>query len=47
LEADDVLGELRRLSLRRELIVQSAGGVTQVSWRFKSMKELADGIAKG
>jgi Putative inner membrane protein (DUF1819) len=47
LEADDVLGELKRLSLRRELIVQSAGGVMQVSWKFKSMKELADGIAKG
>jgi hypothetical protein len=47
LEADDVLGELKRLSLRGELIVQSAGGLIQVSWKQKSMEELADGIAKG
>jgi hypothetical protein len=47
LEAQDALGELKRLSLRGELIVQSAGGVTQVSWKHKSMEELADGIAKG
>jgi bacteriophage exclusion system BrxA-like protein len=45
-EPDDVLGELKRLSLRGELIVQSAGGLTQVSWKLKSMEELADGIAK-
>ena len=47
LEADDALGELKRLSLRGELIVQSAGGITQVSWKHKSMEEVADGIAKG
>jgi hypothetical protein len=47
LEADDVLGELKRLSLRGGLIVQSAGGLIQVSWKLKSMEELADGIAKG
>ena len=47
LESDDALGELKRLSLRGELIVQSAGGLTQVSWKYKSMEELADGIAKG
>jgi hypothetical protein len=47
LEADEALGELKRLSLRGELIVQSAGGITQVSWKYKSMEELADGIAKG
>lgn len=47
LEADDVLGELKRLSLRGELIVQSAGGLIQVSWKLKSMEELADGIIKG
>ena len=47
LEADDVLGEMKRLSLRGELIVQAAGGLTQVSWKFKSMEELADGIAQG
>ena len=47
LEAEDALGELKRLSLRGELIVQSAGGITQVSWKHKSMEEVADGIAKG
>ena len=47
LEAEDVLGELKRLSLRGELIVQSAGGVTQVSWKHKSMEELANGLAYG
>jgi len=47
LEPEDALGELKRLSLRGELIVQSAGGVTQVAWKYKSMEELADGIAKG
>ena len=47
LEAEDALGELRRLSLRRELIVQSAAGVAQVSWKHKSMKDLADAIAEG
>jgi hypothetical protein len=46
LEAEDVLGELRRLSLRGELIVQSAGGVTQVSWNYKSMENLAGALAQ-
>jgi hypothetical protein len=45
LEPDDVVGELKRLSLRGALIVQSAGGLTQVSWRHKSMEELANGLA--
>lgn len=47
LEPEDVLGELKRLSLRGELIVQSAGGVTHVSWKYKAMEELADGVAQG
>lgn len=47
LEAEDALGELKRLSLRGALIVQSAAGVTQVSWKYKSMEELANGIAQG
>ena len=46
LEAEDALSELRRLSLRGELIVQSAGGITQVSWKYKSMEDLADAIAQ-
>ncbi|KSV61621.1 hypothetical protein N182_13670 [Sinorhizobium sp. GL2] len=46
LEADDVLGELKRVALRGEIIVQSAGGLTQISWKFKSMEELANGFAQ-
>jgi hypothetical protein len=46
LEAEDAVSELKRLSLRGELIVQSAGTVTQVSWKHKSMEELADALAK-
>lgn len=47
LEPGDVVGELKRLSLRGALIVQSAGGLTHVSWRHKSMEELAHGFAHG
>jgi hypothetical protein len=47
LESDDVLAELRRLSLRRELILQSAAGVMHVAWKHKSMEELADAFAQG
>lgn len=47
LEADDALGELKRLSLRGELIVQSAGGMTHISWKYKSMEELTDGLTQG
>jgi hypothetical protein len=47
LEAEDALGELKRLSLRGELIVQSAGGVTQVSWKHKSLEELTDALTQG
>jgi hypothetical protein len=47
LEPDDALGELKRLSLRGELIVQSAGGITKVSWKHKSMEELGNDLAHG
>jgi hypothetical protein len=46
LESEDVVGELKRLSLRGELIVQSAGSVTHVAWKCKSMEDLANGIAQ-
>ncbi len=45
LEAPDVLADLRRLALRGMLIVQSAGGITQISWKYDSMEDLVDGIA--
>jgi hypothetical protein len=47
LETEDVVGELKRLSLRGELIVQSAGSVTHVAWKYKSMEDLANGLAQG
>lgn len=47
LEEDDVLNELKRLSLHGELIVQSAGGVVQISWKYKSMGEFIDEFVKG
>jgi len=46
-DLDREADRLKRLSLRGELIVQSAGGVTHVSWKYKTMKELADGVAQG
>ncbi len=47
LTRDDVLDEMKRLTLRGWLIVQSAGGVTRMSWLYKSMEELAHVLAHG
>jgi hypothetical protein len=47
LEEEGALSEFKRLSLQGELIVQSAGGITQVSWKHKSMEELADALTQG
>jgi hypothetical protein len=47
LEPDEVLEELKRLSLRGFFIVQSAGGVIRIGWTYKYMQELIDGLAKG
>lgn len=46
LQRDDVLAELKRAALQGALIVQSAAGVTRISWLYKSMEELANGIAQ-
>jgi len=45
LEPDDVLEELKRLALRGEVIVQSAGTVVHISWRNENMEEVANGFA--
>lgn len=45
MDAADVLDELKRLSLKGFFIVQHAGGVTHISWSYKSMEEVASGIA--
>lgn len=47
MERDDVLDEIKRLALKGLLIVQSAGGVTRISWPHKTMEELADVLAHG
>ncbi len=47
LERDDVLDEIKRLSLKKLLIVQSAGSVIRISWQCKNIEELVDVISKG
>ena len=47
LEKDDVLEEVKRLSLRGSIIVQTAGDVIRISWKHKSMEELCNVLAKG
>lgn len=46
LEKDDVLEEIKRLSLRGLIIVQTAGEVIRISWKYKSMEELCDVLVK-
>jgi hypothetical protein len=47
LAPEDVIGELKRLAQKGVFILQSAGGVTHISWRLKSMEEVADVLAAG
>lgn len=44
LEAGDVREELKRISKKGWLIVQSAGDVTRISWNFDSLEEVVDVI---
>ena len=46
LEWDDVRNEMQRLSRDGHWIVQSAGEVTQLSWRYKTMEETLDVLAQ-
>jgi len=47
LDRDDVLNELKRLALTGLLIVQSAGGVTRISWKYDTLEELTHALAEG
>lgn len=47
LERDDVLEEMKRLSLKGLIIIQSAGDVVRISWKQRDMEELCDVLAKG
>lgn len=42
LAREDVLEELKRLSLKGQLIVQAAGDVIRISWKQKDMEVLCD-----
>ena len=43
----DVREELKRLSLKGYFVHQSAGEVTHISWKYKSMEEFVDVLAEG
>lgn len=47
MEREDVLEETKRMTLKRLMIVQSAGGVTRISWTYKTMEELTNVLAPG
>jgi hypothetical protein len=47
LERDDVLEEMKRLSLKGLVIIQSAGDVVRVGWKQHNMEELCDVLATG
>lgn len=47
LERDDVLEEMKRLSLKGLVIIQSAGDVVRVSWKQRDMEELCNVLIKG
>jgi hypothetical protein len=46
LESSDVREELKRISNKGWLIVQSAGDVTRISWSFNSLEEVVDVITE-
>lgn len=44
---NDVLTSIKQVALRGWLIVQTAAGLTHISWNFKSMEEFSDAVAHG
>ena len=46
LEPLDVIEELKRLSLRGDFIVQHAGGMVHIGWKWKTMDEVINAIAQ-
>jgi len=46
LEREDVLEEMKRLSLKGLVIIQSAGDVVRISWKQRDMEELCDVLIK-
>lgn len=47
LEPNDVLDELKRLTLKGVLIVQVGGGVVQIGWHYTTMDEVINAITHG
>ena len=47
LAREDVLEEMKRLSLKGQLIVQSAGDAVRISWKQQDMEALCDVLAQG
>jgi hypothetical protein len=46
LAREDVLEELKRLSLKGLLIIQAAGDVTRISWKQQNMETVCDVLAQ-
>lgn len=44
---DDVREDFKRLSLKGHFILQSAGDITHIGWKHKSMEEFVDVLAQG
>ncbi|RYG90177.1 MAG: DUF1819 family protein [Alphaproteobacteria bacterium] len=47
LAREDVLGELKKLSLKGLMIVQAAGDAVRISWKQTNMEDLCDVLAQG
>jgi hypothetical protein len=47
LSREDVLAELKKLSLKGLLIVQAAGDAVRISWNEANMEDLCDVLAQG
>lgn len=46
LQKEDIREEIKRLSLKGFFIIQSAGDVIRIGWKYKNWEELIHGIAK-
>ena len=46
LEKDDLREEMKRLSLKGFIIIQSAGDVIRIGWNYKSWEELIHAVSK-
>ena len=46
LAREDVLDELKKLSLKGHLIMQAAGDVVRISWKQPSMEALCDALSQ-